>query len=109
MTPTERTIRHFFDRGIIAGRIDRRTGPIEVDWPGQGVGFADILAAPPEGPLLIQVTSKANHASRVRKVCEQSHVVRTCLQNGFMVECWSWAKDDDEPRITPITLNKLGS
>jgi hypothetical protein len=107
MTPVERTIQWFFDRGIIAGRVDRRMGPIEMDWPGKGVGFADILAVPLEGPVLIQVTSKSNHASRVKKVLASAYAVRTCLQRGLAVSVWSWAADEDEPRIEAITLDML--
>ena len=107
MKPAERTVRYLVERGIIACRIDRRLGPIEVDWPAGGVGFADILAVPPEGPLLIQVTSKANHASRVRKVIESAYVVRMCILRGMRVEVWSWAPDDENPRIEPITLASL--
>lgn len=107
MKPAERTVRHLVAQGIIACRIDRRLGPIEVDWPAGGVGFADILAVPPDGPLLIQVTSKPNHASRVTKLKASAHAVRTCLLRGLTVEVWSWANDDDEPRIEPITLDSL--
>ncbi len=107
MKPAERTVRHLVEQGIIACRIDRRMGPIEVDWPGAGVGFADILAVPPDGPLLIQVTSKSNHANRAAKVRESAHAVRTCLLRGLRVQVWSWAKDDDEPRIEHITLDSL--
>ena len=107
MTPASRTVQHLVDQGTIACRIDRRMGPIEVDWPGAGVGFADILAVPPTGPLLIQVTSKSNHASRVTKLKASAHAVRTCLQRGMRVEVWSWDKDDDVPRIEPITLEML--
>ena len=116
MTPTERTIRYFFDRGIIAGRVDRRIGRLrEIDWPGQDPvsgesrGFADLLVAHPNGPLLIQVTSNSggNHMARVRKVLSRQAVVKTCLTSGFRVEVWSWRKDDDEPRITPIKLDMV--
>jgi hypothetical protein len=104
MTPTARTIAYFFDRGIIAGSIESRQGPITVDWPGKGVGFADILVADPDGPLLIQVTSRSNHASRRTKMLNGSaHAIRSCLRCGLRVELWSWAPDDDQPRVEAVT------
>ena len=112
MKPVEKTIRYLTDAAILAGRVDRRMGLIEVDWPSGGQGFADILVAHPDGTLLIQATSNngGNHMARVRKlVTECKYVVRTCLERGFKVEVWSWrpGDDEDEPRIQPITLDML--
>ena len=108
MTPVSRTLAYLTELGILAGRVDRRVGPVDMDWPGNKVGFADVLAILPTGPLFIQVTSHSNHAARVRKIKEQSaHVVRTCLRCGCTVEVWSWKRDEDEPRVEAITVESL--
>ena len=56
------------------------------------LGFADVLALPPDhSPLLIQTTTRDNAAARRTKI-GGLETARLWLEGGGEIEVWTWAK-----------------
>jgi hypothetical protein len=53
-------------------------------------GFADVFAFEPDGSteLLVQVTSRGNHAAR-RTKCLDSEIARRWVESGHLLDVWS--------------------
>ncbi len=91
MTPTARSLAECRKRGWWACVVERWVAQtrIRVD----AFGFGDILALDEQpGALLIQATTTANAASRVRKIRDQrAKAARAWLGAGNRIAVWGWA------------------
>ena len=70
----------------IAGRCDCKMGLSSRDL----FNFADVFAFDPDGmnELMVQVTSRNNHATR-RTKCLNSEIARRWVESGHLLDVWS--------------------
>jgi hypothetical protein len=101
----KKTYEHYKNLGYEVHRVDYYDARFQRQH--DLLGFADMMALKPGSPpLLIQLTSRDNISSRVKKIKElKSH--RTWLQTGGQIHVIGWHKLANgrfEPKTIPIEL-----
>lgn len=90
--------------GWIAARCDCKMGLSSRDM----FGFADVFAFEPDGSteLLVQVTSRGNHAAR-RTKCLDSEIARRWVESGHLLDVWSLGEFVTGKRIEDWKVERL--
>jgi hypothetical protein len=110
----EKVVRYLIARGWTAGRVDRQLGRRhKEDWPGHGVGFADVIAFHPDQVphwVLIQSCTTSHRAEHLRTLDKCQYVLRRAAKCGAVAELWCWKDDEPHREIiaAPETWPKTG-
>jgi hypothetical protein len=90
MSPTQRTLAWFKERGIRAAVVERWNPHAKIRQ--DLFGWCDVLAV--TGCTIgVQVTSAANASARIAKLCdEKADAVRACLNAGWRVFVHGWKR-----------------
>jgi len=100
----QRCVDYLNSAGWIAGRCDCNMGLVSRDL----FGFADVFAFEPEElwVLLVQVTSRKNHAAR-RAKCLGSEIARRWVESGHLLDVWSLGDDVDGTKLEHWRVERL--
>jgi hypothetical protein len=91
-SPTARTLKLLRDSGFVAAVVEKWLP--HVNRRRDLFGFADLLAVHrvERGVLLVQATTKANVAARLKKARSKPEL-SVWLRNGGRFEVWGWYRD----------------
>ncbi len=106
MSPTQRTLKYFRDKGYGNIAITEHWNPfakIRQDL----FGIADLVILEPEKERIIgvQCSTKSNHAARVKKILASKYILDWVKCASFQVI--TWAPKDKIPRITDIFYDDI--
>lgn len=89
MSPTERTLKHLREKGILAAKVEtwNAWAKIRQDL----FGFIDILYWDRGVTIGAQVTTQANQSARVKKICGRPKAEKWLFE-GNRIEVWGWRK-----------------
>ncbi|MDR4467084.1 MAG: hypothetical protein MRJ68_02150 [Nitrospira sp.] len=105
MSPTRRSLAHLNELGYQARVVEQWNPFAQVR---QDLFGGDLLALKPGEPVLvIQTTSRSNHAAR-RKKLAASGFARLWHQAGAVMELWSWAKQGPRGQRKTWQLKREG-
>ena len=92
MTPSQRTIKHLKDQGYMVANVEHYNNFTKRRH--DLFGYIDILAIGNGETLAVQVTSKSNMSSRIRKI-EESEALPEMLRSGWRVIVHGWWRGDN--------------
>jgi len=92
MTPQQRSINLLRSEGYLVEVVEQIKRVPGKTWRVDLFGFADLLALRGEEILLVQVTSRSNVSSRIRKI-EDAPTLGAVRDAGIRIEVHGWGKN----------------